>query len=89
MEERPTLDLEAEIIACVAEALALDTAQARSLDRQTLLHGAHPEFDSMTVVALITVLEDRLGVPVAEDIGSDAFVSVGSLIDHMTPLLSR
>ncbi len=79
------MDLEAEIIACVAEALAFDAAQARTLDRHTLLHGAHPEFDSMAVMTLITALEDRLGMSVAEDISAGALVSVGSLIDHMKP----
>lgn len=81
------MDLEAEVIACVAEALALDTTQTHQMDRHSLLLGAHPAFDSMAVVALITALEDRLGVPVAEDIDAAAFVSIASLVEHLTPRL--
>lgn len=79
------MDLEAEVIACVAEALALDATQTRQLDRNSLLLGVHPAFDSMAVMALIAALEDRLGVPVAEDIDAAAFVSIGRLVEHLTP----
>jgi acyl carrier protein len=81
------LNLEAEVIACVAQSLALNPRQAGLLGRATALLGAHPDFDSMAVLALITALEDRLGVAVAEDISADAFASVGTLVDAMASRL--
>lgn len=81
------MNLESEVIACVAQALALDGKRASGLNRNTALQGAHPDFDSMAVLTLLTALEERLGMPVAEDIGADALVSVGSLVDDMAARL--
>jgi acyl carrier protein len=44
-----------------------------------------PEFDSMAVVALITMIEDRYGITVDDDeLSADTFATVGSLADFVT-----
>lgn len=51
---------------------------------KTRLLGALPEFDSMTIINIITGLEDRFGIRVADDeIESSLFASVGSLLDFV------
>jgi acyl carrier protein len=42
--------------------------------------GALPEFDSMAVVTVVTMLEDQFGITVADDeLSGDVFETVGSL----------
>ncbi len=52
-------------------------------DRLTLdsrLLGAIPEFDSMAVVTILTMIEDEFGVIIADDeVGADVFETVGTL----------
>jgi acyl carrier protein len=46
----------------------------------TLLLGSVPELDSMSVVNVITALEDHFGISVADDeISADTFATLGSL----------
>lgn len=55
-------------------------ARAETMDASAPLLGAVPELDSMAVVSLITALEDRFGISVADDeIDASAFESLGSL----------
>jgi acyl carrier protein len=83
------VDLDREVMTCVAEALALDAAAAARLSPQTALLGAHPDFNSMAVLALLTALEDRLGVSIADDIDVQAFTSIGTLIEDLRQRLGR
>jgi len=65
------------------EVLALG-GRGLQFDRQTPLLGAVPELDSMAVVALITTLEERLGIELPDDeIDAAAFASVGTLADFV------
>lgn len=60
--------------------------KGRGLDfsRETHLLGGMPEFDSMTVVAVINALEDRFEFTVEDDeIDGEAFATVGSLVDFV------
>lgn len=51
---------------------------------ETRLLGALPEFDSMTIINLVTGLEERFGVLVADDeIEGRLFATVGSLLDFV------
>ncbi|MBT9486013.1 MAG: acyl carrier protein [Rubrivivax sp.] len=77
------MNLEREVIECVADALSMPAAQAAGLSRNTQLLGHLPEFNSLAVVALLTALEDRLGHRMAEDLDASAFVSIGTLIDTL------
>jgi acyl carrier protein len=59
-------------------------------DASTPLLGALPELDSMGVVALITALEDRLGLAVDDDeISGETFATVSSLRDFVAAKLRR
>lgn len=74
------MELEQEVMACVAEALALGPAAAAALTLDTALLGAHPDFNSMSVLALLTALEDRLGLTMGDDVQAEAFTSVATLV---------
>lgn len=51
---------------------------------KTRLLGALPEFDSMAIINLITGLEARFGIRVADDeIEGRLFATVGSLLDFL------
>jgi acyl carrier protein len=50
------------------------------LHPQTALLGSLPELDSMTVIQIISGIEERFGVQIDDDeIGADIFETVGSL----------
>ncbi len=54
--------------------------RAARLDSDSRLMGALPEFDSMAVVTVVTMLEDQFGISVADDeLSADVFETVGSL----------
>lgn len=63
----------------LGEALGLGV-RAEALTADTPLLGHLPELDSMTVVSIISLLEERLGIVISdEEITADAFRTVGSL----------
>lgn len=75
------MDVLHHVIQVLDEVLALD-GRGLKFTRQTALLGAVPELDSMAVVALITTLEERLGIELPDDeIDARAFASVGALAD--------
>jgi len=62
----------------LTEVLALDGCD---LTEETALLGAIPEFDSMAVVSILTILEERFGFFVDDDeIDAEIFETVGSLV---------
>ena len=72
-----------EVLRVLDEVLSLNGRSA-SFTRQTPLLNAIPELDSMAVVALITTLEEQLGITVDDDeISGDTFETVGSLVDFV------
>ena len=77
------MDVLSHVIQVLDEVLALG-GRGLHFDRETPLLGAVPELDSMAVVALITTLEERLGVELPDDeINASAFASVGALADFV------
>ena len=73
------MDVQEQVLKVVDEVLALNGA-ARSWTSQSPLLGAIPELDSMAVVTLITALEERFAISVADDeIDGSAFATVGAL----------
>jgi acyl carrier protein len=55
-------------------------ARADELDADSPLLGGLPEFDSMAVVAVTTMLEDRFGIIIDDDeLSADVFATVGTL----------
>ena len=73
------MNVTTEVLRVLDEALNLQ-GRARDFQRDTALLGALPELDSMAVLALITGLENHLGVSFSdEELSSSAFATVGSL----------
>jgi acyl carrier protein len=59
-------------------------SRADSMSGATRLLGALPEFDSMAVVTVVTMLEERFGFAVDDDeLSSEVFESLGSLIEFV------
>lgn len=72
-----------EVRQLIGEALQLG-ARADSLHAETALLGNIPEFDSMAVVTVITMLEDRYGIVVEDDdISAETFATLGALTEFV------
>lgn len=88
MQETRALDARAEILNLLDDVLSLN-GRAQSFSDDTPLLGSVPELDSMAVVAVITALEERLGLCVDDDeISGATFATVGTLVDFVGAKLS-
>lgn len=77
-----------QLLAILDDALNLG-GRAQSFTGQTPLLGAVPELDSMGVVAVLTALEDRLGLSIDDDeIDGQVFETFGSLLAFVTGKLN-
>ena len=55
-------------------------ARAEALTPQSRLLGAIPEFDSMAVVTVLTLIEEEFGITVDDDeVSADVFETFGTL----------
>lgn len=73
------MSLQQEIIQIIEDVLIRGNQQD-SLDQNSGLMGAIPEFDSVAVVSLITAIEEEFGCTFDDDeLNADVFASVGSL----------
>jgi acyl carrier protein len=64
--------------------------RAKGFDTSTPLLGAITELDSMAVVSLITAIEDRFGIGIADDeIDGSVFATFGSLQAFVEQLTAR
>ena len=83
------VDVLPHVIQVLDEVLVLG-GRGLAFGRHTPLLGAVPELDSMAVVALITTLEERLGIELPDDeIDASAFASVGALADFVSAHSAR
>lgn len=58
--------------------------RAEKLTSESPLLGGIPEFDSMAVVTVVTMIEDEFGILVEDDeLSADVFATVGSLADFV------
>ena len=72
-----------EVLAIIDEVLSLG-GRATSFGLDTPLLGALPELDSMAVVGLINMSEERFGFVVEDDeIDGSSFATVGSLVEFV------
>lgn len=72
-----------EVLAIIDEVLSLG-GRATSFGLDTPLLGALPELDSMAVVGLINMIEERFGFVVEDDeIDGSSFATVGSLVEFV------
>jgi acyl carrier protein len=81
------MDVTREVINVLDEVLSLGGRSA-GFGRDTLLLGSIPELDSMAVATLITMLEERFGIVVDDDLDGDTFATVGSLADFVSARLA-
>ena len=73
------MDRTQDVLKVLDEVLSLD-GRAMQFKSDTPLLGGIPELDSMAVVGVITALEDRFGITIADDeIDGSTFSTVGSL----------
>lgn len=72
-----------EVLSILDEVLSLK-GRALGFSLDTPLLGALPELDSIAVVALITMMEERFGFVVDDDeIDGSVFSTVGSLVEFV------
>ena len=77
------VDMLQEIKAILDQELSLK-GRGLLFTRETYLLGGMPEFDSMSVVAVINALEERFDFTVEDDeINGGVFATVGSLADFV------
>ena len=58
--------------------------RADSLDASSQLLGGIPEFDSMAVVTVLTMVEEEFGIEIQDDeVSAEIFATVGSLSDFV------
>lgn len=71
------------VVAILRDTLQLGD-RASALKPESALLGGIPEFDSMAVVTVVTMLEDELGLTVDDDeLSADVFATVGTLTDFV------
>lgn len=59
-------------------------SRAESLTADSRLLGAIPEFDSMAVVTVLTMIEDRFEITVEDDeVSAESFHTLGTLVDFV------
>jgi len=77
------LEIKKEVLAILDEVLSLG-GRASGFELETPLLGAVPELDSMAVVGVINLMEERFGFIVEDDeIDGASFATVGSLVEFV------
>lgn len=77
------MDIRKEVLAIIDEVLSLQ-GRTSQFDLDTPLLGALPELDSMAVVGLINLIEERFDFVVEDDeIDGATFATVGSLVEFV------
>jgi len=83
------LDTTREVIAILRSVLGLRD-RLKHFDRETRLLDSLPELDSMAVASVLTTIEERFGVSIADDeIDGTIFANVGTLVDFVDQKLAR
>jgi acyl carrier protein len=73
----------------LGEALNLG-ARAEMLQPSSALLGAIPEFDSMAVVTVLTMIEDEYDITIDDDeVSADVFKTLGTLTDFVATKVGR
>jgi acyl carrier protein len=82
------VDIKQEVLAVVDEALSLN-GRALVFRLDTPLLGVLPELDSMAVVGVLNLLEERFDFIVGDDeIDGSTFATVGTLVAYVEGKLS-
>jgi len=73
--------VEAALRALLAETLGLAPARVARFDAETGLFGSLPEFDSMALAALLTAIEERLGILIEDhEVDAETMETFGGLL---------
>ena len=84
----PPVKTQLEVLRALDDALGL-SGRAQHFSADTPLLGSLPELDSMAVVDLVTMLEDRFSLMIEdEEITGQVFATVGSLADFVRAKLT-
>ena len=77
-------DVDLALRAVLRDVLGIDENRIAAMSEATPLFGAVPELDSMAVAALLTALEDRLGIIIHDDdIDAETFETFGKLLSFL------
>ena len=83
------MDTQKELLDIIDEALCLE-GRASQFDGDAPLMGALPELDSMAVIGLINLMEERFGVTIGEDeVDATTFETVNSLVAYVNEKLDQ
>jgi len=74
-------DVERVVRATLVETLGLDPARVAAFDDATGLFGSLPEFDSIALAALLTALEEKLGILIEDhEVDAETMETFGGLL---------
>ncbi len=80
-------DIQSEVVSILQSTLGLPDGSI-SADPSTRILGAIPEMDSMSVVGVLTSMEERYGIMIDDDeVDADVFATVGSLSEFLASKL--
>ena len=83
-------EVEQTLRALLADVLGMEPERVAAFGEHTELFGALPEFDSMAVANLLTGIEERLGVLIADDdVEAEDFATFGRLVAFAERLALR
>ena len=83
------MNVEREVLLVLDEMLSL-SGRSATFTRSTPLLGVLPGLDSMTVVSILSALEERMSISVEDgEINSSTFATVGNLIDFVVANQTR
>ena len=81
------MSLSLEIKALLKESLQLN--EVEHWDESTEILGAIPEFDSMAIVTVLTLIEEHYGIMIDDDeVSAELFETLGSLIAFVSEKVS-
>ncbi|OUS23395.1 hypothetical protein A9Q98_15035 [Thalassotalea sp. 42_200_T64] len=64
--------------------MVLSTNRIHDLTKETAILGTIPEFDSMAIMTILTLLEENYGIIIEDDeISAEVFETFGSLVDYV------
>ena len=77
------MSLQIEIKTLLKETLQLD--EVDSWDEDTEILGSIPEFDSMAIVTILTMVEENYGIMIEDDeVSAEVFETLGSLVGFIS-----
>jgi len=77
------MSLQLEIKTLLKETLQLD--EVDSWDEDTEILGSIPEFDSMAIVTILTMVEENYGIMIEDDeVSAEVFETLGSLVSFIS-----